>query len=87
MQVMDQIMAGYERGGFKGRPEIDVIPVGQFFHKQLKFGARHMCRNLFCSHIGEGKQEYVCGNTMRLHEEPGDTSSGQGLFLPGVKQK
>ena len=85
--MMDQIMAGYERGDFKGRPEIDVIPVGQFFHKQLKLGARHMCRNLFCSHVGEGKQEYVCGNTMRFQEELGDISLGQDLFLPGIKQK
>ena len=87
MQVMDQIMTGYERGNFKGRSVVVFIPVGQFRHKLLKFRACGMCKNLFGPHIGEGKQEYVCGNTMRFHEKPGDTSLGQGPFLPGAKQK
>lgn len=87
MQVMDQIVAGYEEGGFKGRPENDVIPVNQFPNKQLKFGIRRLCRGLLCTLVGERKQEYVGGNSMRFHEEPGDTSLGQGLFFPGVKQK
>ena len=87
MQVMDQIVAGYERPGFKRRPENDVIPVNQFRNEQLKFGIRRLFRGLLCSPVGERKQEYVGGNSMCFHEEPGDTSLGQGLFLPGVKQK
>ena len=87
MQVMDQVVAGYKWPDFKGRSENDVILVNQSRNKQLKFGIRHLRRWLPCSLVGDRKQEYVDGNGMRFHEEPGDSLLGQGLFLPGAKQK
>jgi len=87
MQQMDQVMAGYKRGGFKGGLELDVILLGQFRHKLLELGFPGMCRGLFASHVSKGKQENVLGIRMCFHEESGNTSLGQGFFVIGIKKE
>ena len=87
MQQMDQVMAGYKRGDFKGGPELGVILLGQFCHKLLESGFPFMIRGLFSSHVSQGKQQNVLGIFMGFHKESGNTSLGQGSFVFGLKQE
>ncbi len=87
MEVLDEIMTGDEGGDFKGRSEPGLILVVQFPYKLLKFEVRRMSRGLFCTLIGQGKQEDVRSHGVCFYKEAGDASLGQGLFLSGVEKE
>jgi len=87
MQQMDQVMAGYKGGSFKGGPELGVILPGQFPHKLLELASPCMFRGLFSSRVSQGKQENVLGVRMCFHEESGYASLGQDSFVSGLKQE